>query len=70
MATEQDFLRSFGRKLATIRKQKGFTQESLGDAVDMHYTYISLIERGQRKATITTVFRIARALKIDIKELF
>lgn len=49
------FLKDFGKHLAQIRRQKGVTQERLGEMIDMHYTYISLIER---------------ALKVDIRELF
>jgi len=70
MYTEQKFLKAFGKRLARIRKQKGFTQEKLAELVDLHFTYIGMVERGTRNPTIANVYKISKALKVDIKELF
>ena len=69
MNTEQQFLQKFGKRLADIRKQKGITQEKLADAVDLHRTYIGFIEQGKRNPSIGNVYRIAKALKVPIKDL-
>lgn len=68
--TEKKFLESFGKRLAKTRKQKGLTQEKLAERVDLHFTYIGMVERGTRNPTIANVYKIAKALKVDIKELF
>jgi transcriptional regulator with XRE-family HTH domain len=54
--------RAFG---AVIRKQRealGMSQEELGDTAGLHRTYISLLERGRRSASIETILRLAKAL--------
>jgi transcriptional regulator with XRE-family HTH domain len=70
MYTEQRFLKAFGKRLARIRKQRGFTQESLAEEVGLHFTYIGMVERGTRNPTIANVYKISKVLKVDIRELF
>lgn len=70
MTGEQKFLHSFGKKLATIRKGKGITQEKLADLVEVHRTYIGFIEQGKRNPSISNIYKIAKALKVDITDLF
>lgn len=69
MNTEERFLQSFGKRLATVRHQKGVTQEQLADAVDVHRTYIGFIEQGKRNPSIGNVHKIAKALKITTADL-
>ncbi|MCI0402288.1 MAG: helix-turn-helix domain-containing protein [Acidobacteria bacterium] len=45
------------------------TQEQLAEKADLHWTYISSVERGQRNVTITNVVRIADALGVRTKDL-
>jgi transcriptional regulator with XRE-family HTH domain len=70
MTAEQKFLSSFGKRLATIRKKKGITQEKLADLIEVHRTYIGFIEQGKRNPSISNVYKIAKALKVSLKELF
>jgi transcriptional regulator with XRE-family HTH domain len=70
MASEQKFLDTFGKRLAKLRRHKGLTQEQLAEYVDVHYTYIGLIERGKRNPSIGNVYKIAKALGVDIRDLF
>lgn len=70
MTTEQKFLNSFGKRLGAIRKQKGITQEKLADMVDVHRTYIGFIEQGKRNPSISNIYKIAKALKVSLKDLF
>jgi len=46
------------------------TQEELGLASGIHRAYIGFIERGERPVNIDQLERIARALSIDVTELF
>lgn len=62
-------LEKFGTKLQKVRKSKGVTQEELAAMLSMHRTYIGLVERGERNPTIRTLYKIAKALKVDSKEL-
>jgi len=63
----------FGLVLKELRVKKGYSQESLAIECDLDRTYISLLERGLRQPTISTLFTIASALEVTpssiVKEL-
>lgn len=54
----------FARNLRAERHRAGLSQEALGAACDLHRTEISLLERAARDPRLSTIVRIARALKI------
>lgn len=51
-----------GKAIAAIRQRKGITQEVLSGLADIGRTHLSAIERGERKPTLETVWRLASAL--------
>jgi transcriptional regulator with XRE-family HTH domain len=53
----------FGKVLRELREGNKISQEKLAEYCDLDRTYISLLERGLRQPTITTIFKIAKALK-------
>jgi len=53
---------AFGSTVRRRRQSLGLSQEELADRAGLHRTYVSLIERGLRGATVETVMRLARAL--------
>ncbi|MBP7508453.1 MAG: helix-turn-helix transcriptional regulator, partial [Prolixibacteraceae bacterium] len=55
---------TFGNVLCELRKEKNISQEKLAEYCDLDRTYISLLERGLRQPTLTTIFKISSALKI------
>jgi transcriptional regulator with XRE-family HTH domain len=59
----------FGIVLREIRLEKKFSQEKLAEYCDLDRTYISLLERGLRQPTLTTLFKISKALKIEPGQL-
>ncbi len=65
-----EFLSSFGKRVAELRREKGLTQEALADAANLHRTYIGFIEQGKRDPTIGNISQIAKALGVSLKELF
>jgi len=56
--------KKFGIVLRDLRKESKLSQEKLAELADYHRTYISLLERGLRQPTITTLFDISKALNI------
>jgi transcriptional regulator with XRE-family HTH domain len=52
----------FGKVLREMRETNKISQEKLAEYCDLDRTYISLLERGLRQPTITTIFRLAKAL--------
>lgn len=60
----------FGQNVRLAREKKGWSQDRLSDESGLHRTYVSGIERGVRNPTIEIVQQVAKALDVDIKELF
>lgn len=67
---EESFLKDFGRRMAIVRKQKGFTQEKLGFTVGLSPAYIGFIEQGRRNPTVLNIYRISKVLDISLKDIF
>ena len=59
----------FGGKLRKIRLGKGISQEKLADLADLHRTYVSSVERGERNVTLETIEKLAKALGVSMSEL-
>jgi transcriptional regulator with XRE-family HTH domain len=62
--------KKFGKRVKTLRIEKGWSQEKLALNADLDRTYITSIEKGERNVSITVIEKIAKALKINIKTLF
>ena len=60
----------FGNNLRLIRQSKNLSMEKLAELSSFEYSQISRIELGQINTSIDTVFKLAKALNIDAKELF
>lgn len=61
---------AFGTVLRKQREERDISQEYLALECGLDRTYISLLERGQRQPTLTTILRIAEAFKIPPVDLF
>lgn len=51
------------------RMALGVSQEGFADAIGMHRTYYSSLERGERNITLETLFRVANGLGIKVSLL-
>lgn len=60
---------AFGIVLRNLRKQCGFSQESLAHEAGLERNYISLLELGKNSASIKTLFKLAPVLGINVSEL-
>jgi len=58
-----------GKKITEYRKQKGFSQEELGFRIRSARNYIGCIERGEKSPSIKTLYKIAKAFDIQVKDL-
>ena len=58
-----------GEVIARFRNQKGLTQEVLSGLSDIGRTHLSAIERGERKPTLETLYRISCALDINMSDI-
>lgn len=53
-----------GRVIQKFREDKGLSQEVVSGFADIGRTHLSAIERGVRKPTLETFYRIAEAMNI------
>lgn len=61
--------KTVGKVIAEFRIRKGVSQEVLSGLADIGRTHLSAIERGARKPTLETFYRICCALDIGMSEL-
>ncbi|CAD0002325.1 helix-turn-helix domain-containing protein [Flavobacterium chungangense] len=66
----REILAKFGRRVREIRKERNLSQEELSFKADLHRTYIGMIERAEKNITLINIDKIAKALNVDLKELF
>ncbi len=67
---DKDFIVAFGKNLQRIRKNKNFTQKDLANDIGVEISQISRIERGVINTSISVVNLIAKALEVEVYELF
>ncbi|MBC2854537.1 helix-turn-helix domain-containing protein [Cetobacterium sp. 2G large] len=60
----------FGKRLKEIRNKKKITQEKLSELANIDRSYISDIERGVKSVSLEKIDQLAKALDINIVELF
>lgn len=61
--------RVLGARIRQFRKAADFSQEKLAEVADLHPVYIGNVERGEENISIDSLVRIARALKVTVREL-
>lgn len=64
-----DIARIFGEVIRELRRKRGLSQEEFGFECELHRTYISLLERGKRIPSLTTIIQLATALKVLPSEI-
>jgi len=50
------------RNVRAFRQKLGLSQEALAERADMHWTFISGVERGRYNLSLDSLVRIAKAL--------
>ncbi len=58
-----------GLNIRKIREKMELSQENLAAIAGLHRTYIGQIERGEKNIGLKNLERIAKALKVTIKDL-
>lgn len=59
----------FGQKVRSIRTERGISQEELAFRCELHRTYISDVERGERNVSLENIEKIATALGVEPRDL-
>ena len=67
---EIELIKIVGEKIRLRRLELNLSQEILSYDANIPRNQIGRIERGEISTTISTLYKICKALKIEIKELF
>ena len=58
-----------GQAIAGFRKRRGLSQEVLSGLADIGRTHLSAIERGERKPTLETLYRLCTAMDVKMSDV-
>lgn len=64
-----DTTRAFGERVRERRNQLGISQEAAAVRIDINWSQLGKIERGQRSLKLETILKIAAGLEMDAGEL-
>ena len=62
--------KKLGRRIAELRHARKLTQEQLAESVGCSVEFVSLVERGVNAPSVAGLGDFAKALKVEVKELF
>src|SRR5262245_4411489 len=61
--------RFLGQRLRVLRKQRALSQERLGERSGLSGKFIGEVERGEKSISIDSLYHVAVALEIPLREL-
>ena len=69
MARQRQNLKTLGDTIRQFRTAAGMSQEMLAEKADLHPVYVGKVERGEQWISLHALLRIAKALKIRVRDL-
>jgi len=66
---KNELLIAFGDKVRDRRNVLKLSQEQLAAKAGVHRTYIGMIERAEKNITLLNMYKVAKALEVEVKEL-
>jgi transcriptional regulator with XRE-family HTH domain len=67
--TDSELYIAIGKKIKSIREEKGLTQQNLADLCFFEKSNLCRIEAGKTNITIKNLYKISKALGVKISEL-
>ena len=58
-----------GQRLRELRKQRGHSQERLGERSSLSGKFIGEVERGEKSISIDSLYHVAVALEVPLRDL-
>ena len=62
--------KALGQNIEELRKARKLTQQAFAEKCGYSVEFVSLVERGVNAPSVAGLDKIAKALKVEIKELF
>ena len=60
----------FGARLRAIRTERELSQEQLGKMIKVNRNFVGEVERGKQNICLDNILQLARALKVNPRDLF
>lgn len=67
---DEEGLKSLAKRLKELRSEKGVSQEELAYRAEITLSQIARIETVKTNPTVSTIFKIARALDVPLSDIF
>jgi transcriptional regulator with XRE-family HTH domain len=62
-------IQRFGKQLQRLRTDRGLTQEQLAVTASLSRAFLTRLELGQHDPSLSTLVRLAKALRVSVTEL-
>lgn len=62
--------KQFGKKLRSIRKRRGMTQQQFAELLDISIDFVSLVERGLNAPSFESIEAFSIILGIPVRDFF
>lgn len=59
----------FGRRLAQLRRKKGWSQEAVALESDLDRSFVGSVERGHRNISLANICKLAKTLGVPPEEM-
>jgi len=66
---ERHVRKFIGQRLRALRKERGLTQDKLGELAGLSGKFIGEVERGQKSISIDSLYAVAVALQTPLRNL-
>ena len=64
-------MNELGKRIRTLREERGFTQESFALECGISRAYVNQLENGRSEnPSVWTALAIAKALKMEVEQIF
>jgi transcriptional regulator with XRE-family HTH domain len=70
MLSKNEFTIEVGKKIKKWREKRCMSQEELADRAGFYRTYIGHLENARYSPSAYVLYKIAKSLKIEVKELY
>ena len=67
---DETLKQQFGKRIQTIRKETGLSQEKFALKIEMDRTYYASVESGKRNVSLENIKKIADGLGVSLSKLF
>ena len=68
--TTKETLKTLGKKVQKLRKEKGLTQEDLAHELGISRVYMGYIEQGRESPSLKLLMKMARKFNVKVEDLF